>query len=170
MSTVFLKIIKNLLIAFVLISIGFSLGKCEYKSQTSEPNVSGALKKKDARKLTEQEYIHVYYMHSTFRCSTCNSIEKMTKELLETKYSKEIKDKKIIFSEIDFQSNINLAKKFNISSSCVVVAIEKDGQTVDFKRLDKVWTLLDKPGKFDNYISRAINSFMNKNSVKGDIN
>jgi len=114
-----------------------------------------------------QDIIHVYYLHSTFRCITCNTIEKMTKQLLDTKYAKETKNKKIIFSEVDFQSNIKLAKKFSIVSSCVVVAEEKNGEILDFKRLDDIWTLLKNTNEFNTYISNAINPFLGKTHKKG---
>ena len=147
---------------FVFISIGFLLGKysVEKKAKAFMPV---STQKSDSYE--ETIAIHVYYMHSTFRCKTCNTIEKMTKQLLDTKYTEAIQDKKIIFSDVDFQSNNELAKKFKIVSSCVVVAKEKNGVIFEFKRLDDVWTLLNKPNEFNKYISKAINSFLDK---KGD--
>ena len=162
MKTTFVKIIKNLLLAFILISIGFSLGKYKYKSQAKESSASEIINQEN------QYFIHVYYMHSTFRCTTCNTIEKMTKELLEKNYKSELDEKQIIFSEVDFQSNENLAKEFQITSSCVVVALEKNGTTTDFRRLDDVWILLEKPDEFNKYISNTINSYLNEITKKGD--
>jgi len=163
------KIIKNLLLAFVLVSIGFALGK-NYNSETVKLNLKITSIKSDTVNLKKSTVIHVYYMHSTFRCITCNTIEKTTKQLLNTKYSKDLENGKIIFSEVDFQTNIRLSKKFHIVSSCVVVAKERDGKIIDFRRLDEVWTLWDKPKEFNSYISKAINSFLFENNKKGDIN
>ena len=61
-----------------------------------------------------------------------------------------------------FQENEKLAKQFEVISSCVVVAMEKDGKIIEYKRLDEVWTLLDKPAEFNAYLSKAIQSFQAK--------
>jgi len=162
------SLIKNILLIFVFISIGFILGKYSMV-MTDDSAVSSQTLLTDLDKKT-QNVVHVYYMHSTFRCITCNTIEKTTKQLLYTQYSKDLKEGEIIFSEVDFQTNIKLSKKFHIVSGCVVVAKERDGKIIDFKRLDEVWTLWDKPKAFNSYISKAINSFLFENNKKGDVN
>ncbi len=153
------SIIKNILLAFVLISIGFAFGK-NFKSETVKSNNSINFTTEEYGKLKNRTVIHVYYLHSTFRCSTCNRIEKMTKQVLDKNFSENLKDKEIIFSEVDFQLDDKLAKKFEVVSSCVVVASEKNGEILSFKRLDKVWTLLDKPTEFNNYISQTVNNYL----------
>ncbi len=143
------NIIKNLLLIFVLVSIGFAFGKYSAtRPQVALP--SGQM----------PETVNVYYMHATFRCVTCNTIEKMTKQLLESKYKKEMQDGSILFSEVDFQKNEQLAKQFDVISSCVVVARTKDGKITVFERLDKVWELLDKTDEFNAYISSAIDKVL----------
>ena len=96
-------------------------------------------------------------MHSTFRCASCNKIEKMTQVLLEQNYSDELQNGQIKWKDIDFQENINLAKKFKVIASCVVVSTVKNGEYFDIKRLDDVWTLMNNPIEFDLYLSKAIN-------------
>lgn len=146
------NIIKNTLLVFVFISVGFALGKYSVpkKDAAETKNASGV------------EAIHVYYMHATFRCVTCNTIEKMTKDLLNLKFAKELQSREIIFSEVNFQENEKLAKAFDVLSSCVVVAKEKDGKAIEYKRLDEVWTLMSKPDEFNAYVSKAIQSFQPK--------
>jgi len=150
------KIISNLLLAFVLISIGFALGKHRAVGPDATPAVPPSIKMAEA--------VNVYYMHATFRCVTCNTIEKMTKQLLESSYSREMQNGQIKFSEVNFQKNEKLAKQFDVLSSCVVVARTKDGRIIEFERLDKVWELMSAPGEFNAYISSAINKFMARNS------
>lgn len=144
------SITKNVLLIFVFVSIGFALGKHSVK------NVPQAADNKS------RTAIQVYYLHSSFRCVTCNTIEKMTKELLEKQFKKELDSGMMLFSEVDFQENEELAKQFGIISSCVVVAAMKDGQVIDFRRLDEVWTLMSNPTAFDKYISDAIDAMRQK--------
>jgi hypothetical protein len=150
------KILTNGLLVFALISIGFALGKHSVKPdrQTNNlPNGNG-------------RQVAVYYLHSTFRCVTCNTIEKMTRELLDNSYSKQLADGNIQWIEDDFQENEALAKQFEVVASCVVVAEMKDGTVIDYKRLDEVWTLMKDPEAFDLYISGAIDGYLKKSGGK----
>ena len=151
------SLVKNILLAFILISIGFALGK-NYALQNAKTKTSD----QKAYEIENSSYIHVYYFHSTFRCSTCNKIEEMTKKLLENNFKDNLNKREILFSDIDFQSDEKLAVKFGIFASCVVVAMEKDGKTVEYKRLDEVWTLIEKPKDFNQYISSAITNYLTK--------
>lgn len=150
------NIVKNLLLIFVLVSIGFAFGKYSVtKSQPILPLV-----------VQTAETVNVYYMHATFRCVTCNTIEKMTKQLLESKYKKQMQEKVILFVDVNFQENEALAKQFGVISSCVVVARIKDGKTTGFERLDKVWELMSKPDEFNTYVSSAINNQLTAGGAK----
>ncbi len=147
------KILTRLLLAFVLISIGFALGRHSLKNHSLSQVESPA----------SGQYVTVYYMHATFRCETCNTIEKMTRELLDKAYAAELADGRIKWQEVDFQEDEPLAEKFGVVASCVVVTRVEEGKIVDFKRLDEVWTLMQNPGQFNQYISAAINLFLGRN-------
>ncbi|MCP4745237.1 MAG: hypothetical protein GY874_03715 [Desulfobacteraceae bacterium] len=146
------KILTNSLLAFALISIGFALGKHSVKPDRQTDNIANG----------NGRQVVVYYLHSTFRCVTCNTIEKMTRELLDNSYSKQLADEKIQWIEDDFQENETLAKQFEVVASCVVVAEVKDGVVLDYKRLDDVWTKMKDPEAFNQYISDAINGYLKK--------
>lgn len=143
------NIIINLLLSFVLVSIGFALGKHSVsRPQTAPPPERMADK------------VNVYYMHATFRCVTCNTIEKLTKQLLDSKYKKQMRDGSVMFSEVNFQKNELLARQFDVLASCVVVAGTKGGKITSFQRLDKVWELAGNPDEFNAYLSKAIDGFL----------
>ena len=144
------NILTKVLLAFVLISIGFAMGKHSVRSDSSLADQPAA----------QGDYVAVYYMHSTFRCVTCNTIEKMTKNLLDKSYHEHLADGRIRWQDVDFQENEALAKQFEIVSSCVVVAQIEKGKVTGFKRLDEVWTLMKKPDQFRRYIGDAINSYL----------
>lgn len=142
------KIIKDLLLAFVFISIGFAIGK-RFGASSQIPDTAG-----------KPSVVRVYYMHATIRCASCNGIEKMTKNLLETQYAKELAAGKIEFVEENFQKNEKLAKKFDVLASCVVIAKIKNGKIVARQRLDKVWELFRKTPEFNAYLNKAIRKYL----------
>jgi hypothetical protein len=151
------KILTNCLLGFALISIGFALGKHSVKSGAQSnglPHSGGHV-------------VAVYYMHSTFRCVTCNTIEKMTRELLDSSYSEQLADSRILWCEVDFQENEALARQFEVVASCVVVAEMKDGAILEYKRLDDVWTQMKDPAAFNRYVGDTIDRYLQK--IRGQL-
>lgn len=146
----YVKTLKNLLLGFVLVSIGFVLGK-HYAAQPAPD--------KDKQK---SSLVRVYYMHATFRCTTCNRIQELTEKLLKDKYSEQMASGKIEFVEDNFQENEALAERFDIKSNCVVVAKIRNGKIVSHQTLNEVWTLYQKPAEFNAYISRVIQTYLVK--------
>ena len=101
-------------------------------------------------------------MHAMFRCVTCNSIEEKAKQLTDAEFSRELADKRMIWEDINFSENKVLAEKFNVVSSCVVVAVVNNGEIKSFERLDEVWTLLEKTEEFNSYLREAIKRGLSK--------
>ncbi len=144
------SIATYLLLIFIFVSIGFMLGKNSVNrqdSQTINKNI---------------DFVAVYYMHSTFRCETCNTIETMTRNLLDRQYSSFLEDGSIQWQDIDFMKDIDLSKQFDVAASCVVVADIQNGEVIDFQRLNEVWTLMKDPEAFDQHISDAIDIYLSK--------
>ncbi len=144
----YVKALKNILLSFILISIGFSLGK-HYAGKPIQDKEN-----------EKSSLVRVYYMHANFRCTSCNSIQEMTEKLLREKYAKEMAAGKVEFVEVNFQKDEVLAERFDIKSSCVVVAKIQAGKTVAHQTLNEVWTLYQKPAEFNAYINKAIQTYL----------
>ncbi len=147
------RITKNFLLAFILISIGFAIGK-NFNQRANNSLMAG--NSVSLSEVKSQTLVRVYYLHSTFRCTTCNSIEKRTKEILSSDFKSDMAEGLIQWRTDDFQENEVLAKKFDVIASCVVVALVKCDEIIYFKKLDDTWTLLDKPAAFEAYIKNNI--------------
>ncbi len=107
-------------------------------------------------------HLIVYYTHATVRCETCNSIEKKTHELLESKFSKELADGRIEWQVVNFQENDSFAEKFDVTTSGVIAALMDGEKVVEYERLDDVWTLLEDPKSFDSYLERNFRGMLGK--------
>ncbi|PKN96434.1 MAG: hypothetical protein CVU43_20745 [Chloroflexi bacterium HGW-Chloroflexi-5] len=154
------KVATNLLIAFVLITIGFSLGKHSVLNRMTAD--AAAISTSNSSLHDLKKAVKIFYMHSTFRCVTCNDVEARTLELIDKEFAELKQSQKLLWQEVNFQENEALAKLFEVVASCVVVAVVENGQVVDFVRLDETWTLLEKPEEFNAYIRTAINNALNK--------
>jgi NDP-sugar pyrophosphorylase family protein len=148
-------IAKNTLLAFVLISIGFALGKevTERRHTAAGGPISPALAETGDR-------VIVYYLHTTFRCVSCNELERLSKALLETEFAEELAAGRIEWREANFQQDDALAKRYNVIASCVVVANVEDGRETNFQRLDDVWTRYQDPLDFNEYVGSAIKKYL----------
>ena len=143
----------NILVAFALISLGFMLGK-----NSAKPEGNGGAQ----TEIANSNHVAVYYLHSTFRCVTCNTIEKLTRELLNSAYSEQLSAGEIEWREIDFQEKETMAKKFDVIASTVVVGRVKKGEFVEYQRLDKVWEMVERSQEFKTYIAGAIDEALAK--------
>ena len=132
------RTLSNLLLAFVLISIGFVIGKETALNSARKANSGGNAVAAHAGRADK---VIVYYMHQTFRCVTCNQIEATTGELINTDFARELKDGRLEWKKVNFQENEDLAKRYNVASSTAVVVRLRDGIEIGHQSLDKVWTV-----------------------------
>jgi hypothetical protein len=133
------------LLAFVFVTIGFSLGRQTAPAESSSGVSHGAGDK-----------VVVYAVHRTFRCLDCSQIEWLTKELIDEEFAAEIADGRLEYYSVDYFRDAAFASRYNISSSTVVVASMNDGEPVEFARLDEVWTKLRDRDAFRAYVRDAI--------------
>jgi hypothetical protein len=104
----------------------------------------------------------VYYFHSNTRCPTCQSIESQAKETVQIHFASQLGSGQMILKILNYEQPAAkpLALKFDIQMPVVVLAKMKDGQVLDWKRLDKVWALVgDKPA-FARYVRGEIEGML----------
>jgi hypothetical protein len=87
----------------------------------------------------------VYYLHSSYRCPTCQTVEAETKKVVESEFGPQGQRGEIAFKVLDYEKpeGAELAREFKVTSAVVVLAAMKDGK-IDrsrSKRLDKVLPL-----------------------------
>ena len=146
-------ILKNILLVFALVSIGFAIGK-EYTLRTVKPAEA-------APPASADDKVIVYYLHGTIRCVTCNKIERQARETIERDFAEDLKASRIEWRVVNFQNDDELAKRFDITSSGVVVVKMSGGREVAVRKLEKVWTLVDDPLGFSAYIAGEVSAMWN---------
>ena len=160
LGTMIATLAKYALLTFVVFTLGFGVGKEAGRRQAAAPAPDGAAVGGAVSPVATADKVTVYYLHATFRCVTCNAIEAMAKEVVETQFAAALAAGRIEWYEGDFQVEEDLAKRFDVVSSCVVVARRAGGKEAEFQRLDEVWTLVDKPTEFKEYIAGAIRKYV----------
>lgn len=150
-------IISRVLTAFVLISIGYAAGK-EMALRTTAQN--GGDTQQTVAAASSEDKVIVYYMHATFRCFTCNSIEAMAKEVVENDFAEALAEGRVEWRAVNFNENVALARRYDVGAATVVLVKIQDGQEAEFKRLDEVWTHVSNPAAFKQYIDENIQAYL----------
>ena len=149
------KWITQGLLAFVFVSIGFVLGKEATLRSTRND-------KADEPESIEQREskVIVYYVHANIRCATCNGIEAMTKQVVETRFANAFASGKLEWRTANFQEDEQLAERYDIASSGVIIVRTAGSKEVKFAKLDKVWSLNKQPDQFKVYVGDAIAEYL----------
>ena len=104
----------------------------------------------------------VYYFHSNVRCATCRALESQTREAVNAGFASQLDSGEMVWKKLNYEepAGADLAKQFEIQVPVVVLARMKDGQLGDWKRLDKVWALVDEKETFADYIDMEIRQML----------
>lgn len=151
--------ISRLLMGFVLVTVGFAAGRRTAPNPSESEGVNGD--ENGPRSATANQVV-VYAAHMTFRCPECNQIEWLARDLVEREFAEELADERLDFRTVDYMKNTDFAKKYDISSSTVVVVRMEDGEEQGFTRLDKVWTKVKDRSEFFDYVRSAIRDSLGK--------
>lgn len=151
---------SRLLMGFVLVTVGFAVGR------RTAPQAATSDSRAMPTEATTSEQVVVYAAHMTFRCQECNQIEWMARELVESEFAAELDSGELDFRTVDYMKNTEFAKRYNISSSTIVIVRVIEGEEYDFKRLDEVWTKVKNRDEFLAYVRTAIRDSLQK---EGDV-
>jgi exo-beta-1,3-glucanase (GH17 family) len=135
-------------------------------AQTSSPAAekqSSAQDSVTAKKPAQaQRKLVVYYFHTTFRCYSCNTIERLTKQAVESGFAQEIKSGRLEFRVINVESpgNEHFVKAYRLYTKSVILSALENGKEKKWKNLDQVWTLLRDQDKFIEYVQKEVRNLI----------
>ena len=112
---------------FYLMLLSMTLASCGGNSKSEQQNNN---EPKEATSKLSANHIEVLYFHGSQRCITCRAIESNTIALLDSIYSKEKADGKIVFRVIDIsdEKNEKIADKYEVTWSSLFVNGWKNGK------------------------------------------
>ena len=137
-------IITHLLLAFVLLSIGFAIGMEVTRRRLGNQTQ------------VQKDGVVVYYAHRTVRCKACNLVESMGKEIVEKDFTEEVDAGKLQWQDVDYETNEKFAKAHDVAGNMIFVARFKDGLIVKSCRLDNIMQLASKREEFLEYVRNGI--------------
>lgn len=166
---------KNIFTIVLLLFVGFSLvylvtsgdqspTVTEGISQapaTRADSTTGALKgvptdSKDGRRVV------AFYFHTTQRCVTCRMIETFTLEAIQTGFSDDLEDGRLVWRRVNVQEpdHEHFIQDYQLTSKAVVLVEMAGEEQTRWKNLDQVWFLVRDKKAFQSYIHKEMRNFL----------
>ncbi|MEO0206825.1 MAG: nitrophenyl compound nitroreductase subunit ArsF family protein [candidate division WOR-3 bacterium] len=103
-----------------------------------------------------------YYFHGTFRCTTCQTIEKYSKEAIEYYFANELKSGKLEFRPLNVEEaqNRHYIQDYQLFSRALVISLVKQDKEATWKNLTDVWKLVSDRDKFFRYVKDEVDKFL----------
>ena len=104
----------------------------------------------------------VHYFHGNVRCRSCVTIERFTREAVFDFYDSAIENGNLEWHaiNIDEPANQHFINDYELFTRSVIVSEIQAGEEVQWKNLDRVWSLLSNEGEFKSYIRDEIGAWM----------
>ena len=85
-----------------------------------------------------QAKVIAYYFHVSFRCPTCNIIEKYSREAIETNFKDVLASGMLEFKAVNVEErgNEHFANDYKLYAQSLILSLVKDGEEVKSKNLD----------------------------------
>jgi hypothetical protein len=143
-------------IAFFLIVFGAS----PLLGETTDDGIKPV--SKPSAESQEKNMVVVHYFHRTLRCTTCMTIEELTRASVQENFAREISsgEVKLEILNMEEERNRHFETDYQLSAQSVIVSKVLDGVEVKWKNLDKIWDYVEDGEFFMEYIKGEIESYL----------
>ncbi len=113
---------RRIISFFVALTVATGIYACTGGSSTA-PNGSSSTVPSGPKSVAPAKKVDVFYFHFTRRCMTCNNVEKVSKEAVETQFAAQVKSGEIAFKSVnlDEKEGEAIGKKYNIEGQTLIV-------------------------------------------------
>lgn len=168
-----IKILKFLLTAFVVLSIGMVVyksvkqsyyGKISKQPKATVLNESSTETAKLVSNPIPAKTAVVYYFHTTFRCYSCTMFETYIREALKKNFASPYKGWKIEFVSINVEepSHRHFIQDYRLNTKSAIVQKFEGNKPKDWINLNKAWYLLSNKESFIKYVTEEICKLLDK--------
>ena len=107
-------------------------------------------------------HVVVYYLHGTFRCSTCHKLEQYSKEAIETNFKDALASGKLEFKVINVEDkgNEHYTKDYQLYTKSLILSLIKDGKETKWKNMDKIWEYVGNKERFIDYVKNGVTDLL----------
>lgn len=142
------RIVSQLLVIFLCLSVGFAVGKEVAFRQIVPPEPAAPAGR----------VVKAYFFHGR-PCITCLSAKASAEKVIHDNFAKAVAGGLLVYETINYTdlANAALAAKFHVGSNLVVLAVMDDGKVIDSIQLDQVMKLASSDvNQLETYLRDAI--------------
>jgi hypothetical protein len=112
--------------------------------------------------ISENSKVIAYYFHGTFRCTTCQNIEKYSKEAIEHYFPNELKNGKLEFKSLNVEEaeNRHYIQDYQLFSRALVISLVKQDKEATWKNLTDVWKHVRDRDRFFQYVKDEVDKLL----------
>lgn len=105
-----------------------------------------------------------YYFHGTFRCPTCLSIERLSREAIESEFADLIGEGTVVFLSLNYDEpeNAHFGDDYQLAAPSLVLSLRDDGREIAWKNLPKVWDYARDPPTLREYVTGELREILMK--------
>ncbi len=128
-------------------------------SETAAAALSPAAK---SNATAAEHHIVAYYLHGDTRCPSCIKIESYANAAVHEEFAAELAEGKLEWQVVNYDEpeNRHYWDDYQLEVKTVVLVDLVAGQQVRYKRLDRVWDLLDDQQAFATYIAEEVRQYL----------
>ena len=111
---------------------------------------------------SQNSRVIAYYFHGTFRCSTCQTIEKYSHDAIYQYFPKELSTGKLEFKPVNVEEGEtrHYIQDYQLFSKSLIIVLYKDDKQVKWKNLKEVWIHVGDKDKFFQYVKNEVEGFL----------
>ncbi|HNY40267.1 MAG TPA: nitrophenyl compound nitroreductase subunit ArsF family protein [Bryobacteraceae bacterium] len=108
--------------------------------------------------------IIAYYFHVTVRCTTCRAIESYSKEVIHSRFSKELASGQMEWRLVNVQlpENRHYVQDYQLFTKSLVLVHMQGGQQKEFKVLNDTWELVGNKAAMQGYVEKEVRDYLRK--------
>lgn len=107
-------------------------------------------------------HVVAYYFHGNFRCASCNTIERWSKETIESSFAGEIDRGLLEFRAVNVEEpgNEHYPKDYQLYAQSLVLVEYVNGKQTRWTNLKRVWELVKDESQFRTYVRTGVKRFL----------
>jgi len=103
-----------------------------------------------------------YYFHGTFRCFTCTTMEKYSREAIDANFKDALASGKLEFKAVNVEErgNEHFVNDYQLYTKSLILSLVKAGKEIKSKNLDKIWEYVRNKQRFSDYVTEEVANFL----------
>ena len=141
---------------------GLSIVQCSKPRTATDENKAGKTEGDTTVYNEKGRKLVAYYLHGTFRCPTCLSIEKQSKETVETEFADLVKEGTVVFLPLNYDEpeNKHFQDDYKLTAPSLVLSVHDNGKEVTWKNLPEVWDHAHNPPALREYVAGELGQML----------